>query len=474
MLKFDLIGHKKVKALVRSALFPYGLQIVAFGFFLLLITIGLRTGSTAAFSEEMQGIIVNTNFTTLLVWGLWWPSMVIAAILFGRVWCTVCPMELLSNLANRLGKATGMRQLPLPRWVAAGGAALILYVSLQFIVPVFEVDKLPLATAIMLIVLVSIALLVGFLFKEGRAFCKGFCPASLILRAYNLVSPFATRHKSDEVCASCTTRDCVSQATRDQFDARSCPSYLRPYALTKHDDCVNCFQCAKACPKDNIGFGFLRQWRGELRMQALKLPLSMFIFVEAGYLSHELFAESSYTDHLFHLVPERAAAFLGNQALLPFLEAGWFLVLIPGTIALAAWILRLLGRRHSSISDYFSKIAMALLPVLVTGHAAKALIKLNDVAGYLPHALQNPRGLETAEQIAAGTIAGADPLLSPLYTTLALTLAVASAVVFSMARTQRNLKGTTAYGAYAAIIFYGGLYSFVIFNLFLGVLKGHA
>ena len=472
MLKFDLIGSSKVKKIVKSAFFPYALQIIAFAFFLLLITVGLRTGSTTAFSEEMQDVIVNTNFTTLLVWGLWWPSMVIVAMLFGRVWCTVCPMELLSHLANRLAKLTGMKQMTLPRWVAAGGAALILYVSLQFIVPVFEVDKLPLATAIMLIVLVSVALATGILFKEGRAFCKGFCPASLLLRAYNFISPFGTSHKSDDVCASCKTRDCVVHANRDRLDDRSCPSYLKPYALTKHEDCVNCFQCAKVCPKGNIGFGFLSGWRAEQTRQSLKLPLSIFIFVEAGYLSHELFAESSYTGHLFHLLPERIAAFLGNQALLPYLEAGWFLVLIPGAVALTVWTLKIVGRQKSSIAEYFSKIALALLPVLVTGHAAKAIIKLNEVAGFLPYALQNPRGVETAQQIAANTIAGAGPLLSPLYTTLSLTLAVTAAIIFSIARTQRKMKGAMACGAYAAILLYGGLYAFVIFDLFLGVLKG--
>jgi polyferredoxin len=108
--KIDLIASKKAKALVKSRLFPYSLQIAAFGCFLLLIVIGLRTGPTAALSDEVQEIVADTNLTALLVWGLWWPAMVIAAVLFGRVWCTVCPMELLSDLANRLGKATGIGQ----------------------------------------------------------------------------------------------------------------------------------------------------------------------------------------------------------------------------------------------------------------------------------------------------------------------------------------------------------------------------
>jgi len=89
MLRFDLIGLKKVKALVRSAVLPYALQTIAFGFFLLLITVGLRTGTTDAFSEEMHEIIVNTNFTALLVARLWWPCIVIVAIVIGRIWCAV-------------------------------------------------------------------------------------------------------------------------------------------------------------------------------------------------------------------------------------------------------------------------------------------------------------------------------------------------------------------------------------------------
>jgi NAD-dependent dihydropyrimidine dehydrogenase PreA subunit len=382
-------------------------------------------------------------------------------------------MELVSDIANRLGKGAGIRQRNLPLWVTAGFAALGLYISLQFVVPVFDVDKLPLATAGMLIVLGSVALLTGFLFGDGRAFCKGFCPASLLLRAYSLVTPLATRNRSDQLCASCTTRDCVSQARRDRHDARSCPSSLRPFALTKQEDCINCFQCAKVCPRNNVGFGLLRHWREERGGHALRLSLAIFIFVEAGYLSHELFEESSYNG-LFRFVPERCAALFGNQALFPFLEAAWFLVLIPGAVALAVWALGVAGRQRSSLPDYFSKTALAFLPVLVTGHAAKAIIKLNAVAGYLPYALQHPLGLNTAARIVDRSMPGVAPLLPQLNTTLVLTVAVAVAVAFSMARARRKLEGAPPSGAYAAIALFGGLYFFVIFTLFISLLKGAA
>jgi hypothetical protein len=177
---------------------------------------------------------------------------------------------------------------------------------------------------------------------------------------------------------------------------------------------------------------------------------------------------------LYRLVPESCAAFLGNQALFPFLEAAWFLVLIPGTVALAVWVLGVAGRKRSTLSDYFAKTALAFLPVLVTGHAAKAIIKLNAVGGNLPYALRHPLGLDTAARIAGRSLAGPGPLLPQFDTTLVLTVALAAAVAFSLARARRKLEGAPPSGAYAAIALFGGLYFFVIFTLCLSLLKGVA
>jgi polyferredoxin len=89
-----------INRLFRFNFFPLALQIVALGGFILLIAGGL-----AANTEDMAfaKVLRNTNVANLIVWSYWWPLIILSAIFLGRVWCAVCPMELMTSLAAKVG-----------------------------------------------------------------------------------------------------------------------------------------------------------------------------------------------------------------------------------------------------------------------------------------------------------------------------------------------------------------------------------
>lgn len=107
----DLLALPSVRALVRWRGFPYALQAAILAALLALAWLGW--GRTPP-PDVPAKLFAKSHLVILLVWGLWWPAMVWAAVLLGRAWCAVCPMELVAGLAERLRRLLGGRACPYP------------------------------------------------------------------------------------------------------------------------------------------------------------------------------------------------------------------------------------------------------------------------------------------------------------------------------------------------------------------------
>jgi polyferredoxin len=396
-LALDLLANRSARRLLRTAAFPLLLQILALAGVVALAWNGWGIGSDASAAELKT--LRKTNLTTLFVWGLWWPGMIVTALLLGRVWCTFCPME----LANRLGDAAA-RALRLPRArlgkaLRAGWAVVAAYLTLQLLVAGAAIHRVPHFTALVLLALLGTALAAGLAFAEGRAFCKAFCPAGALLSVYGRFTPVGLDVRDPGVCARCEGRACVAAAGRDRLDRRSCPSHLRPFARAASDGCVLCLQCAKVCPERNVGLGVVAANAPQRRPSLLRPAEAAFVMVASGFVTHELAGEVAWVDAIFHRVPDAAAALLGVAAG-GWTEAAWFLVAFPAllwsAVALAA---RLAGPRAGGVGAILVPAATAAAPVIAVAHLAKALAKLASWGAFLPGALRDPRGLATFEAL---------------------------------------------------------------------------
>ncbi|MDP6457272.1 MAG: 4Fe-4S binding protein [Candidatus Marinimicrobia bacterium] len=90
----------KINKLFRLTWFPLAFQLFTLVVFIMLIIGGLQANTgDIEFAKELR----NTNLSNLIVWSYWWPLIVLSAIFLGRVWCTVCPMELVTSLAAKVG-----------------------------------------------------------------------------------------------------------------------------------------------------------------------------------------------------------------------------------------------------------------------------------------------------------------------------------------------------------------------------------
>ncbi len=100
-MSFDLLRLKLVFRPAASRIYPKAARILTLAAFLLLIAGGLAAPHVPS---GMTGTLRNTNLASLIVWSLWWPLVIIGAVVLGRIWCQICPMELVNSKAARVGR----------------------------------------------------------------------------------------------------------------------------------------------------------------------------------------------------------------------------------------------------------------------------------------------------------------------------------------------------------------------------------
>lgn len=145
----DLFKVNWIKQLYKSRWFPIVPQCIFLIVFLLIIygALGITT-SDETFAKTLR----NTNLSNLVVWSYWWPLIIIAAVFFGRHWCTVCPMELVTSLMGKPGLKSSPGTLVKSGWIITLFYALILI----FGVHTLAIHRIPHYMAIyMLILLVA-------------------------------------------------------------------------------------------------------------------------------------------------------------------------------------------------------------------------------------------------------------------------------------------------------------------------------
>jgi len=420
----NILSWRPIRALLEARGFPIALQFVSLLAVSFLLWNGWRIGMDKT-SEELM-TLRKTNLTTLAVWGLWWPAMIVGALVLGRAWCTVCPMELLNRVGHWLGGMLGVPRRSLGTWLRAGWFVVASYIVLQVLVAGANVHRVPNLTSLLLLTLGVLAFVTGLVFKHPRSFCKSFCPAKALLSVYGRFTPLQLDVRDPEICEGCAGRECIDPARRDRFDARSCPSFIAPFKRTPSDDCVLCLQCAKACPHENVGFGLVRPSAASRRPTVLKPHETGFVLVAAGFVAHEVIGEVKLLDAWFHRIPEWLNCFAPGITF-GWFEAAWFLLLFPALLwTLTAGGAILMGYR-GTLGRLFAAAATGAAPIIALAHVAKAGAKVSAWAGYLPGSIADPQGLDTLATYLGGASSPVPIIGLPLLGWVMLLLLVAIA-----------------------------------------------
>lgn len=268
--RFEITRLPGVKAALRSRwpqLLLRTITLAGFGLAILAGLIGTPVGSR--------------NFGIVFVWIAWWALLMLAAVpLFGRGWCSICPIPMPgewlqqgallgpegSKGGGRLGKRGNGRRWPKALrniWIQNGAFALLaLFSSVVLTQPV--VSALVLAAFLLIAVGTS-------LIYERRTFCRYLCPVGGFIGLYSQLAPIELRVKDTAVCAAHTEKTCylgnADPQANDGFTGYGCPWGVFPGGLTKNTSCGACMECLRTCPQDNITIN-LRSFGQDLHQQS--------------------------------------------------------------------------------------------------------------------------------------------------------------------------------------------------------------
>lgn len=240
MTRLDLTRIPLTRTLLTARGPQLTAQLAALAGLILIVFAGLF--GTAAGSR---------NLATVGVWIGWWAALMLVAVpLFGRLWCSVCPLPLPGEWLQRGallkprpgGFGLGLRWPRRLRGMWLQNAAF-LGVAL-FSLPILTDPRL---TAALLFGLALLAVAVSLAF-ERRAFCRYLCPIGGFVGLYSQAAPVEVRVRDPLVCAAHKTKTCYSGSA----EGYGCPWLIYPATLTTNVSCGVCLECLRTCPLDNV------------------------------------------------------------------------------------------------------------------------------------------------------------------------------------------------------------------------------
>jgi len=375
--------NKFLYSVFRNPYFPYIFQIIGLFFYLGLIW--FSAGVVPPPSESSKFFAQN-NLVTLIVWGIWLPLLIISTVFFGRIWCTVCPLELVNNFGERIGKYLGIKKISLPPILNNGIISVILYSFLLFMVIATRFPRVPGNVAILLSTLLLLAFVTGIILRD-RVFCKVLCPAAMLLRAYGRRGIFTIRRKEPQICSTCNDNSCVAEDKRYNLNARSCPNLLDPRVLKDSSNCNLCGQCIKACSNINI-IPRLRKipalpndnWKD------YGFAITIFAFFLSGFVIEEMFHEWHSGEFYYSYIPMMVKKAIGIKALSGWINGIWSMVVIPFVLWITIGVAGKLLYHSVSVWEIWKKITLPLITLLIGAQLIRAFTKFSHWVTHLPSA----------------------------------------------------------------------------------------
>jgi hypothetical protein len=198
-------------------------------------------------------------------------------------------------------------------------------------------------------------------------------------------------------------------------------------------DCLVCGQCIKSCAPDNMQLLLRRPFHeADAREPLTSWPLTLFIMLVSGFVTSELTSEWESAHKIFVSVPEHIASALNLTAYSGWLEGFWTLFVFPLGLWSILGAVTVIFRRSDKISEAWRKLALPLAVIISAGHMSKALAKFTSWVGFLPLALRDPFGVNTATAIASKSFSSPTPWLSLHTVSILGLLLITIGIIFSI------------------------------------------
>lgn len=207
-----------------------------------------------------------------LVWGVWWPVLVLAFLLIGRAWCMVCPLSLAGRIVRRIGRLGLKPPDAMKRyatWLSVGLFLVIIWVE-----HVFGMTSRPAATGIFLLALMGAAASCCVLF-ERETWCRYLCPLGALGAGYSVGSMAHVRANPNVCATQCTTHECF----KGSETVAGCPVFHHPMYAADGHVCKLCLNCVRSCPHGSAKPYLRAPLQGIWRLEGLSDIHTPFVLV---------------------------------------------------------------------------------------------------------------------------------------------------------------------------------------------------
>lgn len=427
MAHYSLVSHPVLKSLLVRRLPQWFVLVIMLAGFLLAILAGF-----------IGTPVGNRNFGIVFIWIAWWAVLIMVAVpLFGRGWCTVCPIPLPGEWLQR-GNLLGPGPVALPkrqRWPRVLRNMWLQNISFT-LVALFSAVILtrPSITSVVLAAMLFLAVALSLVF-ERRAFCRYVCPVGGFIGLYSQVSPVELRVADKSLCRICASKPCYNGSAQGY----GCPWDVFPPGLTRNTYCGLCMECLRTCPSDNIDIR-TRPLGADLAEPSPKLDESFKAFVMLGsaliYAGVLLGPWGGLKSAAFHV---------GSAAWLIYAVGFLSIIflLLPGLFYLAVRSAASLAGARIPLRSMFGELSTALIPLGLMFWAAFSLSFVFANASYIVMTLSDPLGW--GWNLFGGASLSWRPVLEWLVTP-AQTLALAAGLLWSASGARRTAArhGTSA------------------------------
>ncbi len=355
--KLNLLRFKPLRQAMLSPLFPAVLQSAATPFFFILMALFF-----------LGPVEPTRNPASLFSWAVGWPALVLGSFLWGRFWCSICPMGTLGRIAKRIVTL----ELPFPA-VLKNYSELLVAAAVLFIIwleTATHMRSSPFNLGLLLGTITVLAVLLSIVF-ERQSWCRYLCPLgglTGVLAQTAIVELRADRN----VCASrCTSHECYS-GTKDM---EGCPFGQLTPTLRSNLNCKICALCLKNCPHGAIHLNLRVPGQELLAMQNTNTATGFLIVSMLGALISELVSQwPSYKEF---------AETVALPEVVTFTSVFVVLVCAANAVVLAGAVVsgRALG---DGVRENYNRFAFALLPMALTGFFAFHIYYLINLGVQLP------------------------------------------------------------------------------------------
>jgi polyferredoxin len=231
--KINFLEYPSLKSLLKSRWYP--LIFVAPTFIIFSIIV---------YQLFFGSVETSYNFGAVMVWILLWPILPVLFLLFGRLWCSVCP---LSRVSDEVQKKVGLHR-KVPKFLQNYGVWIIIiaFLIITWLDSIVGIVESPINTGYLLLFVFLGAVFMGAIF-EKRAWCRYLCFLGGLSSNYSMSSALELR-TNGEVCKTCKTPVCYKGTDK----LEGCSMFEYPRTMASNRFCNFCSNCIKSCPHDAI------------------------------------------------------------------------------------------------------------------------------------------------------------------------------------------------------------------------------